>query len=159
MALLDLIKQRKSVREFLDKPVEREKIEMCLEAARLAPSASNSQPWHFIVITDEKKREAVSSTYNGQWIRSAPVIVAACGDHSESWKRGDGKDHLDIDLAIAIVAPILILPPLWRIFGRAEFPGALSLLVLVPMLSPLVAVCILAFPAWPALSSRSAQPE
>lgn len=44
MALLDLIKHRKSVRDFLDRPVEREKITTCLEAARLAPSASNSQP-------------------------------------------------------------------------------------------------------------------
>ena len=45
MAVLDLIKHRKSVRDFLDKVVERDKIMMCLEAARLAPSACNSQPW------------------------------------------------------------------------------------------------------------------
>jgi len=50
MALLDLLEHRKSVRDFLDRPVEREKIMMCLQAARIAPSASNSQPWKFIVL-------------------------------------------------------------------------------------------------------------
>ena len=50
MAILDLVKQRKSIRDFIDAPVEREKIMMCLEAARLAPSAYNSQPWRFVVI-------------------------------------------------------------------------------------------------------------
>ena len=54
MALLDLLKHRKSVRDFLDRPVEREKITMCLEAARLAPSACNSQPWKFIVVDDRQ---------------------------------------------------------------------------------------------------------
>ena len=52
MTLLDLIKHRKSVRNFSDRPVEREKILMCLEAARLAPSACNSQPWKFIAVDD-----------------------------------------------------------------------------------------------------------
>ena len=52
MPLLDLIKHRKSIRDFIDRPVEHEKIMMCLEAARLAPSASNSQPWKFIVVNE-----------------------------------------------------------------------------------------------------------
>jgi nitroreductase len=57
MALLDLIQHRKSVREFLDIPVEREKIMTCLEAARLAPSESNSQPWRFIIVDDKELKD------------------------------------------------------------------------------------------------------
>ncbi len=57
MALLDLVKHRKSVRNFLSRPVEREKIMMCLEAARLAPSACNSQPWKFIVVDDGQLKD------------------------------------------------------------------------------------------------------
>jgi nitroreductase len=102
MQFLELAKKRFSVRNFKPKRVEEVKLKKIIEAARVAPSAVNYQPWHFVVLTDEMQREAVSSTYNAQWIRSAPVIVAACGDHSKSWKRGDGKDHLDIDVAIAI---------------------------------------------------------
>jgi len=52
MKFLDLVKARQSTRGYLSKEVEQEKIERCLEAARLAPSASNSQPWSFIVVDD-----------------------------------------------------------------------------------------------------------
>ena len=69
MELIDAITTRRSVRKYQDKPVEREKINQCIEAARLAPSACNSQPWHFIVIDDPKVKEAfckeaVSCVYN-----------------------------------------------------------------------------------------------
>jgi len=62
MKFLDLVKKRQSVRKYLNKPVEREKIKRCLEAARLAPSASNSQPWSFIVVDDPKLKEAVEQS-------------------------------------------------------------------------------------------------
>ena len=57
---LNLIKKRRSVRSYLSKPVERKKIELCLEAARLAPSACNSQPWSFIVVTDENLKNQIA---------------------------------------------------------------------------------------------------
>ena len=62
MVLLDLVKQRRSIRNYLDKPVEREKIIACLEAARLAPSACNSQPWKFIVVDDETVKNNLCDT-------------------------------------------------------------------------------------------------
>ncbi|HDP36863.1 MAG TPA: NAD(P)H nitroreductase [Candidatus Atribacteria bacterium] len=81
MKFLDLVKTRQSVRKYLDKPVEREKIERCLEAARLAPSASNSQPWDFIVVDDPKLKEAVAKETFSQLISfnrfslQAPVLI------------------------------------------------------------------------------------
>ncbi|GAG97409.1 unnamed protein product, partial [marine sediment metagenome] len=60
MRFLDLVKARQSVRGYLSKEVEREKIERCLEAARLATSANNSQPWNFLVIDNPKLKEAVA---------------------------------------------------------------------------------------------------
>ncbi len=81
MKFLDLVKTRQSVRKYLDKPVEREKIERCLEAARLAPSASNSQPWSFVVIDDPKLKEAVAKETFSQLISfnrfslKAPVLI------------------------------------------------------------------------------------
>ena len=96
MALLDLIKRRKSVREFLDKPVEREKIEMCLEAARLAPSASNSQPWHFIVVDDkELKDKLCDAAFGGLYFvnnfcKTAPVMVAVVSEKSKFLTRIGG---------------------------------------------------------------------
>ena len=81
MKFLDLVKTRQSVRKYLDKPVERKKIERCLEAARLAPSANNSQSWSFIVIDDLKLKEAVArNTFDrvisfNRFSLQAPVLI------------------------------------------------------------------------------------
>ncbi len=88
MKFLDLVKARQSVRKYLDKPVEREKIERCLEAARLAPSASNSQPWSFIVVDDPKLKEAVAKETFSQLISfnhfslQAPVLIILISERS-----------------------------------------------------------------------------
>ena len=111
MALLDLIKHRKSVRDFLDKPVEREKIIMCLEAARLAPSASNSQPWRFIVVDGKQLKDKLcDAAFSGiYWINSfcktAPVMVVVISEKSKFLARIGGmfrgtKYYL-IDIGIA----------------------------------------------------------
>jgi nitroreductase len=78
---LKLCRARKSVRRFADRPVEREKIELCLEAARRAPSADNMQPWRFIVFDDpEKKTLLAEAVFHGAYAPSkrfaaAPVLV------------------------------------------------------------------------------------
>ena len=97
---LELAKKRYSLRNYLDTPVEDEKLMVVLEAGRIAPSAANFQPWHFIVIRDEEMRKKAGTTYNRPWFRKAPVIILICGDHHASWKRADGKDHCDIDISI-----------------------------------------------------------
>ncbi|MFQ6122777.1 MAG: nitroreductase family protein [Dehalococcoidales bacterium] len=111
MALLDLIKHRKSVRDFLDKPVEREKIMMCLEAARLAPSACNSQPWKFIVVDDRQLnnklcRAAFGGIYSiNSFCKTAPVIVVVISEKSKFIARiGElfrGTKYYLIDIGIA----------------------------------------------------------
>jgi nitroreductase len=58
MTFLELVQKRQSTREFLDRPVEHDKVKRCIEAARLAPSACNSQPWKFIVIDEPELRAA-----------------------------------------------------------------------------------------------------
>jgi len=81
MNFLELAKKRQSDRKYLDKPVEREKIERCLEAARLAPSATNSQPWEFIVVEEPVLREKVAKATFSDVVRfnrfalNAPVLV------------------------------------------------------------------------------------
>lgn len=78
---LQLVKQRQSQRNYTDKPVEKEKIERCLEAARLAPSACNAQPWKFIVVDDvDLKNKIADTTANkllplNHWTKQAPVHV------------------------------------------------------------------------------------
>ena len=102
MKFLDLAKSRYSCRTFKSDEVEDKKLNLVLEAARIAPSAVNFQPWHFIIIKAPENKVKVYESYHRDWLRSAPIIIIVCGDHSVSWKRNDGKDHLDLDISIAI---------------------------------------------------------
>lgn len=98
-----LITTRKSIRKYSDKPIDKSTIETLLESARLAPSAVNYQPWKFIVCASESSKKIVRESYPRAWFNQAQLYVVACGNHAQSWKRqGDGKDHCDIDVAIAV---------------------------------------------------------
>ena len=93
MELEKVISDRRSVRKYADKPVEREKIDACLQAALLAPSACNSQPWHYIVIDDPKVKEAFcqeafSGVYSmSKWAEKAPVLIAVVSDRGNFTSR------------------------------------------------------------------------
>lgn len=102
-SFLELTKGRYSVREYLPKDVEQEKLEYVMECVRMAPSACNNQPWRFVVIKDRAVLErVVYAAYNRPWIQTAPMVIVCCGDHAASWKRrSDGVDHAAIDVAIA----------------------------------------------------------
>lgn len=104
MTFLELTKLRYSAREYdAQRMVEEEKMSYIIECARLAPSACNLQPWKFYIIKNKEKKEAVCACYGNSWINSAPVLIVACAEHDVSWKRKtDGKDHADIDVAIAV---------------------------------------------------------
>ena len=111
MALLDLIRHRKSIRRYLDKPVERDKIMLCLEAARLAPSTCNSQPWKFIVVDDRELKDrlcraAFSGIYSVMsFAGKAPVIVAVVSEKARFLARIGGlfrgTNFYLIDIGIA----------------------------------------------------------
>jgi nitroreductase len=81
MSVREIIEQRRSIRRYLDKPVERERILTCLEAARLAPSADNVQPWRFLVIDDpELKARFSKEVFSGiyaftKFAAKAPVLI------------------------------------------------------------------------------------
>lgn len=103
MNLLELIKKRCSIRQYASTPIEEEKLEYVLEAGRLAPSAVNFQPWYFIVVREQEECNLLRECYHREWFASAPTYIIICKDDQQSWKRSsDGKDHGDIDAAIAI---------------------------------------------------------
>jgi nitroreductase len=101
MNFADLVRARRSVRGFQQRPVAREHLLAVLEAGRLAPSACNLQPWRFVVVTERGELDRLAACYARDWFRTAPAAIVVCGDHDRSWKRGDGKDHADVDAAIA----------------------------------------------------------
>ena len=101
MSFLDIARKRCSVRSFLPKEVEEEKLLEVLEAARVAPSSSNFQPLQIYVVQNSQLKMELYETYPREWMAKAPVILVFCVDRSQSWKRYDGKDYGDVDLAIA----------------------------------------------------------
>jgi len=99
----DVIRHRYSVRSFTSEKVDRNFILEILEAARMAPSAVNYQPWHFIVITNPENLTDIHEVYPRNWFKEAPICIVICSDHRQSWKRkSDGKDFADVDAAIVI---------------------------------------------------------
>lgn len=98
-----IVNERYSCREYdADRTISRQQVEAVVEAARLAPSAVNRQPWTFVAVTDRSLREAILVKSRPAFM-DAPVLLVACGHHTDAWHRPvDGKDHTDVDVSIAV---------------------------------------------------------
>jgi len=111
MKFSELVQKRQSTRKFSDRPVAREMIEQCLEAARLAPSACNSQPWSFIVVDEPELKnrlvhEAMGGVYTtNAFVSWAPLLVVIVTEASSTIARlGGTLRHVKynlIDIGIA----------------------------------------------------------
>lgn len=87
-ALLDLIKQRRSVRKFTDQPVSDEQLRAVLEAAVAAPTRLDVQPWHFVVLRDKALQRKISESLRlHAYLEAAPVVIAVWGEpeRSSTW--------------------------------------------------------------------------
>jgi nitroreductase len=99
----ELIAKRYSVRAYKPEPVEDDKLQKVLDAARLAPTACNIQPFKLIVVKTHGRQNELRKIYKADWFVQAPVIICGCTVPSRAWVRQyDNKNHADIDLAIAM---------------------------------------------------------
>ena len=113
---LDLVKARQSDRSYLPKPVEQDKINRILEAARLAPSACNAQPWKIVVVTDPEKRlqvaDATSSSIlsMNHFTKQAPVQLVLIEESANftstvgGWAKNKHYPHIDLGIVAAHVS-------------------------------------------------------
>ena len=102
MDLMEIIKTRRSVRDYKDTPVPEDKLLKVLEAARLAPSGGNSQLWKFIVVKDGKRRQQLAKAASGQaFVAQPPVVIAAVALMPERIQQC-GVPAYAVDLAIAV---------------------------------------------------------
>lgn len=107
MDVLKAIEGRRSIRKYSARPVEEEKLNKVLEAARLAPSARNRQEWKFIVVKDDQKRAGLAEAAMGQTLlEEAPVAIVCCGTDPESVMVCGQRRHT-VDLSIAASFMIL----------------------------------------------------
>ncbi len=109
MEYYDLIRTRASIRNYdPEQKVPEEILNRILEAGRLAPSASNRQPWTFMLVSSEKKLHEVTASYPRKWFQDAPHVLAVVGNKTQSWVRPyDGYNSIETDLAIAMDHMIL----------------------------------------------------
>lgn len=102
MDVMEVIKQRRSIRDYEDRPVPEEKLTRILEAARLSPSARNSQDRKFVVIREEEQRRKLAqSAGHQQHVAKAPVLIAAVGTNP-GYHMPNGVPAYPVDLAIAL---------------------------------------------------------
>lgn len=102
MDVMDAIIQRESVRSYKSTPVEDSKLKLLLEAARLAPSASNRQEWRFVVVTDKKIRQKLmAAAANQRFVAEAPVVIVACAQ-TDNHVMMCGQPCYPINVAIAV---------------------------------------------------------
>ncbi len=102
MDFADLIKMRYSVRAYKSDPIGNEKLQCVLEAARLAPTAANRQPFQIIVIHTARQKKALRRIYDKDWFVQAPIVICACGLPEQGWVRRDGKNYTDVDVSIVM---------------------------------------------------------
>ena len=101
MDIYDLIRLRKSVRAYLPRDVEEDKLMRVLDAGRRAPSAGNRQEWRFIVVRDENIKKKLAGASNQAFIAEAPVVIACCAE-DQGHIMPCGLPSVLIDAAIAI---------------------------------------------------------
>ena len=102
MEYSELIAARYSVRAYRPDPVEDEKLQAVLEAARLAPTAANRQPFQLVVIHTAGREAELKRIYPRDWFAQAPLVICACGIPAKGWTRSDGKNFTDVDVAIVM---------------------------------------------------------
>lgn len=105
MDIFQVIRDRRSIRKYKEIPVEAEKIEQILDAARLAPSWKNLQCWYFLVINEQEQKNALlealpESNPGTKAIATAPVVIVVCADPLKSGVE-NGIEYYIADTAIA----------------------------------------------------------
>ncbi|MCJ7432388.1 MAG: nitroreductase family protein [Anaerolineales bacterium] len=102
MNVMDAIKTRKSARAYIDQPVEDDKLNIILEAARLAPSASNRQEWRFVIVRELETRKKLAQIAGRQgFVGEAPIVIVACAE-TDGHVMNCGQPCYPIDVAIAL---------------------------------------------------------
>jgi nitroreductase len=98
-----LIRARYSCRAYRSDPVAEDQLAQVLEAARLAPTADNRQPFRLVVIRTAGREQELQRVYGKDWFVQAPLVIAACGVPAENWvRKQDGKNYNDVDVAIVM---------------------------------------------------------
>jgi nitroreductase len=148
MAVLEAIRKRYSCRNYLEKSIEKEKLNEILEAARLAPSAKNLQDWRFVVVTDKDKKKKIAEAANNQmFLEKAGAIIVACTNGNYVMRCGQAAGVIDVSIAlehICLQATELGLATCWI---GAFYPEKVKHIVGIPDDITIVELLAVGYPA------------
>jgi nitroreductase len=102
MDVFEAVKKRRSVRAYDSRSISNEILLRILEAGRLAPSAGNVQPWHFVVVSDVEKRRRLAKARYAGFLAESPVVIVGCGDQKASSR------WYVVDVTIALENMVLV---------------------------------------------------
>jgi nitroreductase len=150
---LDAIRKRCSLKLHLSKkPIEPEKINLVLDAARLVPSARNLQPWRFVLVQGDEAIEELASAFNetNQEVRNAPVIIVICA-REEDGVTSDGRPYYLFDAGLAVENLLLAATDLGLVTHLilSFDEGAIKRILEIPAEYRVVLTTPLAYPAEP----------
>jgi nitroreductase len=132
MDVLEAIRNRRSIRKYISKEVEEEKLQKILEAGRWAPSASNKQPWHFIVVRDESTRRKLADIHTyGRFMAESPVVIVVLGDPDKHPKYYLADPHNAVQNML-LAAYSLGLSTCWMGIRDTSFESKIKMLLDVP---------------------------
>jgi nitroreductase len=149
MDLYEVIKSRYSVRSYLNKPVEQEKLDRILDAARLAPSGSNRQPWKLVVVRDaETRKKLVPACSNQEFVGQAPVVIAGVGLMPDRiMSCGVPGDPVDVAIALEHVALAAAAEGLGTCWIGSFHQDQIRALLGIPANAKVIEVMTLGYPA------------
>jgi len=140
MDVFEAIKRRRSIRKYKPKPVPKKYLKTILNAARLAPSAGNRQPWRFVVVRDpEKKKPLAEAANNRTFLVDADALIVAIGDPRVSQRWYD-KDPMIAVEHMVLTATALGYGTCWigaidkdRVKELLKIPDEMSVIALLPV--------------------------
>ena len=104
MTVMEAIEGRRSIRQYLDKPIEKEKMDKVIEAFRLAPSAGNNQTWQLLVVTDPAKKAKVreATISKREMVTQASAVLVAVSARKDTMSNGQAVDTTDVCIALTM---------------------------------------------------------
>jgi nitroreductase len=153
MDVLELIKTRRSIRKYKKKAVPEDLVEKILEAGRWAPSASNSQPWEFIIVRDGKiKEEVAKATIYGKFLADAPLGIAVVIDPKASTH--PVEDGAITTQNMLLAAHALGLGTCWIGSYGSAYEGKVKEILRIPNEKRVLSIISIGFPAESPKSTR-----
>ena len=144
MDAMEVLKTRRSIRQFKDKTIAKKDIELMIDAARLAPSANNVQPWEFIVVTDARMRRDIAALADyGKFIADAPVCICVFCKETKYYLE-DGSAATE---NIMLAARSLGIGSCWVAGDKKPYAVRIGKMLNVPSGYKLVSLIAIGYPA------------